>query len=123
MSNMDDVVCQVAPEWWGTYGAEHARPGLAVEGCKVCPALGEECLGRLAAGGPLELRDVDRMVASGLMGQALVAAVNEIAEPRRELRPCGTLAAYRRHLRRGERPCAACRAASREQWRDRREVA
>jgi hypothetical protein len=25
---------------------------------------------------------------------------------------CGTLSAYRRHLRHGEQPCAACRAAN-----------
>jgi hypothetical protein len=28
------------------------------------------------------------------------------------LKPCGTEAAYRRHLRRGEQPCEACRAAT-----------
>lgn len=30
----------------------------------------------------------------------------------RNLRPCGTQSAYRRHLNRGEAPCAACRAAN-----------
>jgi hypothetical protein len=29
-------------------------------------------------------------------------------------RPCGTEPAYRRHLRNGETPCDACRAAHRE---------
>jgi len=29
----------------------------------------------------------------------------------RQLRPCGTQAAYERHLRAGEKPCAPCRAA------------
>ena len=29
--------------------------------------------------------------------------------PRWNLEPCGTLAAYRRHSRRGEKPCEACR--------------
>lgn len=29
----------------------------------------------------------------------------------RELKPCGTPAAYRRHLRHDEEPCEACRAA------------
>ena len=28
--------------------------------------------------------------------------------------PCGTLAAYRRHLRHGENPCPACRRANRD---------
>ncbi len=30
--------------------------------------------------------------------------------------PCGTRAAYRRHLRRGERACMACLAAERERY-------
>jgi hypothetical protein len=30
----------------------------------------------------------------------------------RKLRPCGTPAAYARHLNRGEKPCADCRAAN-----------
>lgn len=29
----------------------------------------------------------------------------------RQLRPCGTVAAYRRHRNHGETPCEACRAA------------
>lgn len=31
----------------------------------------------------------------------------------RELRPCGTLAAYRRHIRRDEKPCELCSVANR----------
>jgi hypothetical protein len=31
-----------------------------------------------------------------------------------DVKPCGTGAAYRRHYRRGEKPCLACR-----QWRSR----
>jgi hypothetical protein len=31
--------------------------------------------------------------------------------PRWNLEPCGTLAAYRRHSRAGEKPCEACREA------------
>ena len=38
----------------------------------------------------------------------------------RELRPCGTWAAYMRHVRAGEDPCEACREAarskSRQEW-------
>ena len=36
-----------------------------------------------------------------------------------ELEPCGTLAAYRRHLRRGERIDESCRKASARSWQDR----
>lgn len=32
----------------------------------------------------------------------------------RALKPCGTYAAYRRHLNRGEQPCDECRRAARE---------
>ena len=34
--------------------------------------------------------------------------------------PCGTLAAYRRHLQKGETPCDACRAANAAHVRDHR---
>lgn len=37
----------------------------------------------------------------------------------RELKPCGTSAAYRRHLRNGEPACAACKRAVAEQKMDR----
>ena len=35
----------------------------------------------------------------------------------RELRPCGTEAAYRRHITAGEQPCEPCREAKREKAR------
>lgn len=38
----------------------------------------------------------------------------------RELKPCGTTAAYRRHLRKGQRPCKACMAAARDEKRAQR---
>ncbi|UJQ87140.1 hypothetical protein SEA_BAILEYBLU_1 [Arthrobacter phage BaileyBlu] len=36
-----------------------------------------------------------------------------------KLRPCGTYAAYRRHLRRGEEPCEPCKQAARDQTNER----
>jgi hypothetical protein len=36
----------------------------------------------------------------------------------RELKPCGTLSAYKRHLYRGEKPCDACKAANTERRQD-----
>lgn len=36
----------------------------------------------------------------------------------RELKPCGTVSAYQRHLRHGETPCDACREASRDSRRE-----
>lgn len=38
----------------------------------------------------------------------------------RELKPCGTHAAYRRHIAHGEDPCEACLEAEREYKRNRR---
>ena len=38
------------------------------------------------------------------------------------MRPCGTLAAYRRHLRHGETPCAECRQANADADRDERQA-
>jgi WhiB family redox-sensing transcriptional regulator len=44
-----------------------------------------------------------------------------ISKPRgRHLKPCGTPAAYQRHLNRGEPTCAACRAAIVEKQRQQR---
>lgn len=36
-----------------------------------------------------------------------------------DLKPCGTLAAYRRHLRHDEQPCESCLQAGRRDWEDR----
>lgn len=36
---------------------------------------------------------------------------------RQPLKPCGTPAAYRRHLRHGEEPCSACRRAHTDEVR------
>ncbi len=38
-------------------------------------------------------------------------------DPPRTLAPCGTTAAYARHLRHGETPCDACRKANAERHR------
>ncbi len=38
----------------------------------------------------------------------------------RELEPCGTTAAYRRHLRRKQTPCKACQQAARDEKRAQR---
>jgi hypothetical protein len=36
-----------------------------------------------------------------------------------DVKPCGTTAAYRRHLRHGERACESCLQAERRDWQDR----
>ena len=40
----------------------------------------------------------------------------------RPLKPCGTFAAYRRHLRAKETPCKPCRQAARDQKNDRKDA-
>lgn len=40
----------------------------------------------------------------------------------RTLKPCGTWAAYKRHLRAGETPCEPCRQAARDQKNDRNQA-
>jgi hypothetical protein len=42
-------------------------------------------------------------------------------QSRRQLSPCGTPAAARRHYRRGEPTCASCRTAERQRWTERME--
>lgn len=37
----------------------------------------------------------------------------------RELQPCGTMAAYKRHRKRDETPCDACAEANRQDYRSR----
>lgn len=44
-------------------------------------------------------------------------------KPAPELKPCGTVAAYRRHKRHGEDPCPECQAAERRRAADRRAAA
>lgn len=40
----------------------------------------------------------------------------------RELKPCGTFAAYRRHLKAKETPCEPCRQAARDQKNQRKDA-
>jgi hypothetical protein len=42
------------------------------------------------------------------------------AKRKRELKPCGTRAAYRRHLRKGEYPCIPCLDANNNETYNRR---
>lgn len=54
---------------------------------------------------------------SELLDRAEAAAPNRTAA---HVPDCGTLTAYRRHLRRGEKPCGACRVANADASRARR---
>jgi WhiB family transcriptional regulator, redox-sensing transcriptional regulator len=93
--------------------AEGAAPAVAV--CERCPVK-DPCLAdALATGAPgirggltsqqrgwLELIDGQVQQRRG--------APTVVVTPR-QLKPCGTQAAYARHVRRGEIPCARCKRA------------
>lgn len=95
--------------------------GAALATCRTCPVR-VQCLDMAMAA------EGDRSAGSrfGIFGgltpeerAARAAATPEVVpaapvQPRwrgHELAPCGTRAAYRRHQRRGETPCRACKAA------------
>lgn len=66
---------------------------------------------------------MDNRIAFGVWGGLSWTERNALrrkrvgVRPPQERRPCGTEAAYRRHLRRGESPCADCREAHMEDGR------
>jgi len=107
---MDSAVCaQTFPDIFfpssGDGGYEMKREALAV--CGVCPVKAE-CL-QYALNNAL-----DYGIYGGLTAQERKA----LGRPKKRrsdlvLFPCGTYAAYVRHLRAGERPCEPCRQASR----------
>jgi hypothetical protein len=49
----------------------------------------------------------------------LARGTHHVGTSRLDLKPCGTLAAYRRHHRRGERVCESCRQAHNRDKADR----
>lgn len=87
--------------------------GAARNLCRQCPVVGE-CLEFAIANGEQfgiwgdtterERRAIRRARRGGNVAPTRVD---------RPLRPCGTEAAYRRHTKRGEPPCDACREAKR----------
>lgn len=116
-----------------TYFAERAV-GSALAACRTCPVR-QQCLeeamtaeGTLTAGsrfgifgGLTPQQRADRSLAEPAPPQPIPIGQPQ-PTPRwngRELAPCGTRAAYRRHLRRGEVPCRACVAAEARARQDR----
>ncbi len=84
----------------------------AVAVCQGCPFT-DECLDLLASAGPPANSETDGVVAAGLTGDALAAALRRRAPRPVRVRPWrhGTPAGARRHYRAGEKPCDACRVA------------
>jgi hypothetical protein len=74
----------------------------------------------------------ERVLAAGLAPETAArrferelgeAVTSPAVRGRRASQPCGKPAAYRRHLRHGEQPCGACRAAQARQYAARKETA
>lgn len=84
--------------------------------CRTCPVTldcaahtdsGDE--GVIRAGFAIRFRS--EAVAIAAAARRELSTPTPAVDDTSDLRPCGTYAAYRRHLRRRERPCAACRKA------------
>ncbi len=106
-----ELPCRTDPEAWTS--KDHASRRTANAGCRACPIL-SVC----------EQVPANRLAASWLPGTTVAGTwLSEgDGKPGRQwhirgvsstnLRPCGTHAAYRRHLNRGEEPCEPCRQAN-----------
>lgn len=99
------------PDMWFPGPGVSRRAQRAVEICQSCPVQ-IECAQHAA----------DHGEGFGIWGGRI--KFEPVAVTRRwdplTLKPCGTEAAYVRHLRRGERPCQACRDAHSRGIQDRR---
>jgi WhiB family redox-sensing transcriptional regulator len=107
----DAACCQNDPEMFFPHVGGTGRHAKKI--CAACPVL-REC--RIYA----LHHDV-----SGVWGGLSENERKEIKRGRKpkEIQPCGTVAAFQRHVRDGEKPCDACRAAKNDasrQWSQRR---
>lgn len=104
---VEEALCaQADPEAFFPEKGGAVRPAQAI--CARCPVR-EECL-------EYALENGERF---GMWGGVSERARRQLAKDRGitydGLKPCGTLAAYRRHIRDGEEPCGLCTAKNTEQ--------
>lgn len=90
------------PDMWFPDKSETTKRANALRICRSCP-VASLCADYARRSGPF----------FGIWGgepQSIQAAQNHYKTPvpNAGLKPCGTLAAYRRHARRSEKPCRAC---------------
>lgn len=95
------------PEMWFPDKADTASRDAALRVCRGCPVV-TQC--RAFA--------IDNTIPHGVFGGQTQKVRNKVLGIRADaapvedwqldLKPCGTAAAYRRHQRRGEKPCVAC---------------
>lgn len=101
------------PDLWFPGTGQHLRARRAAQICAGCPVCAE-CA---------DWADRNRPQFGIWAGRA--ASNRDTTNPRRgthwslaNLQPCGTVAAYVRHRRRGEAPCQACRDANARYYAD-----
>lgn len=101
------------PDLWFPERGDHDSPREALQICADCPVR-EQC--REFA---LETDQVDgiwgeltSMQRTKLIGRPAHRRRRSSADPVTDLQPCGTAAAYARHLRRSETPCRPCKDAN-----------
>jgi WhiB family redox-sensing transcriptional regulator len=127
MSRPKRPIIAVVPAGWERHAACQPYPlamffpvssddaGMALDVCETCPVR-EPCLIDALANAGAGVRGGLTAQQRGwleLRNGVVVAKHGSPADesvPRR-LKPCGTQAAYTRHLRRGETPCGLCRRA------------
>ena len=103
------------PEWWDgridgeTPEQRRRRHQAAAAVCRTCP-VAAQCW-------------ADRARSHGVHAGWWNGQVIRIPGGPAPLRPCGTTAAYARHIRRGEKPCDACRAAMSARRKKQRDAA
>jgi hypothetical protein len=116
-ADLDAAACIGHPSdlWYADTKTDADRDArkLAIAICKACPVR-QHCLDDALAleGG---VAGKSRFGIWGGLTPGQRARLRPPARPTgRALQPCGTEAAYRRHLRAGERACEPCLAANRE---------
>jgi WhiB family redox-sensing transcriptional regulator len=93
------------PDLWFPLPDDKATERRAKQVCIECP-VATECL-------EWALRNKELGIWGGRSESERRRGITQPPEPQppRQLQPCGTVAAYRRHIAHGERPCTPCRAA------------
>jgi WhiB family redox-sensing transcriptional regulator len=97
------------PDTWFPNPGDSAARETALKVCRRCPVIRDCAMYALRTQPP-------HGVWAGMTQKQLSALIGVPASQRIKttprLQPCGTLAAYTRHYRNGEKPCAACRDAN-----------
>lgn len=96
------------PDMWHPRGGDWPSSLMAQQICLDCPLL-EQC--REYAIGHHDVSGIWGATTEKDRQRIRRERGITVAPVRRDLKPCGTVAAYRRHQRRRETPCAACTVA------------